>query len=204
MYCQLRQMHDKIPSYLERELPLEVPEKGKLVYVGSMTLKVKAIKVFSFTTSVVALSFMPNGLVKFAAQGYSLPLQIAVGSGLVAFILLQPILFHLLNKRYVTWIYYKEEENKFTASTYSFLGRPVDHVFTPDDVEYFALGLLSNIKVRGKPFVIATADFFHKEIYPRMMRYDTEEWETPKETEELKADVENKEKEQTFEERKRN
>ena len=195
MGCQVRQTHDQISPYLKRKLPLEVPKKGKLIYVGSMTVKVKAIKIFSFSTSAIALCFTRDVLVKFAAQGHSLLAQIAVGSGLICFIILQPILIHLLNKRYVTWIYYNEETNEFTASTYNFLGKSIDHVFTPNDVEYYTHGLLSSIKIRGKPLVIDAEGFFDKKMYIKMMRYDTKEWEIPEKASELEADAEKKERE---------
>ena len=192
---QVRQTHDQISPYLKKKLPLEVPKKGELIYVGSMAVQAKAIKIFSFSTSAIALCFIPNALVKFAAQGHSLLAQIAVGSGLTCFIILQPILIHLLIKRYVTWIYYNEETNQFTASTYNFLGRSIDHVFTPNDVEYYTHGLLSSIKIRGKPLVIDSEGFFDKEMYIKMMRYDTKEWEIADKASELQADVEKKERE---------
>ena len=160
--CPVRHTHDQISSYLRKKLPLEVPDKGKLVYVGPMAVKVKAIKILSVSTSAIALSFMPF-----------INVQIAVGSVLSCLLILQPILIHLLNKRYVTWIYYKEETNQFTASTYNFIGRSIDHVFTPGDIEYYLHGLFSSVKIRGKPLLIDAESFFDKKMYMRMMRYDS-------------------------------
>ena len=192
---QVRQKHEQISPYLKKKLPLKVPEKGELIYVGSFSLKAKAIKIFSFSTSAIGLCLIPNALVQFAVEGHSLLAQIAVGSGLSCFIILQPILLHVLIKRYVTWIYYNEETNQFTASTYNFLGRSIDHVFTQNDVEYYTHGLLSSIKIRGKPLAIDAEGFFDKEMYIKMMRYDTEEWEIADKASELEADVEKKERE---------
>ena len=178
MLHQCRQLQQNVPPNINLKVtPLEKPGKGKLVYLGTIASRIKLLKMFSVSTSVAACILMP-GLVGDLSQMNALE-KIALGTALGFFIFMSPALVHLFAKRYVTSIYYDEDTNKFTASTYNFLAREVEHVFTPEKVEHFSHGLLSSVKVNNVPLAIDSSLFFDRSLYSKMMGFDKEEWQLP-------------------------
>ena len=196
LYCQPHQVQHKRTFNIDpRVTPPEVPGKGKLIYVGTMAPKVKLIKMFSVSTSLAGLCLLP-GIVKNLDQGYHILAKLGIASGVSFFIFITPVLIHFFTKRYVTWMYFEEETNKFTATTYNFLAREVQHVFTPEEVTA-CHGALSSIKVKNKPLIIDSSLFFDREMYVKLMGYDKpHEWMLPEEEELVKEIGESKAKDE--------
>lgn len=88
------------------------------VYYGSLTPRMKVVKVFSLTTSLAGLAAQPILLEQGMQMG---------GVGLAAFLcgfggfftFVTPLLLHFITKKYVTEIYFNPKTNEYTATTIS-------------------------------------------------------------------------------------
>lgn len=169
-----------------KDIPPRLPDRGTLVYVGTLSKGVKLAKAFSVTSSGIALCMQP--FIIGELNSLPLPIQMAVGGGIGFFIMATPILMHWLTKRYVTTMYFNRDEEEFTAATYSLFLREKLWKFTTKDVEIPTTpGLLTSIKVRGKPLFCDQTLFLDKDAYIRLMKYDEPlEWQLPPEEEEKK------------------
>ena len=162
-------------------LPQNHPEKGELVYTGTLSTMVRAVKGFSITSSLVVLACQPFMYDQLA--NLPLGLKILMGGMFSSFIFLTPLLLHMITKRYVTSIYFNAKTKLFTASTITFLLRNHELQFTADDVELpQALGLFTAIIAKGNPLFVDEKFFNSKEIYIHLMGYDKPlDWELPPE-----------------------
>lgn len=154
------------------------PVKGDLVYVGTMYSSVKKIKLFSLSTSVVAVALQPVFLKELLGNATSATLTLALGMNACVF--MTPLFLHMITKRYVTDMYYKDDDGTFTATTYSFFLRKKEHKFTAKDVTLpKKSSLFSSITIKGKtPLFLDPSLFRSKDAYVKMMRYDEPlDWE---------------------------
>ncbi|XP_033755393.1 transmembrane protein 70 homolog, mitochondrial-like [Pecten maximus] len=152
-------------------LPLVDAEKGNLVYYGPITKSIKIVKIFSVSTSGIALSLLPFVMPNIL----ELPavLQFMLGSGVSFFMLGTPLLIHALTKRYVTDLYYNKDSNTFTVSTLTFFCRRKVRVFTPEDVTFPSMAsVLCFMKVKGTPFFVDPSKFRSRDAYIKLMGYD--------------------------------
>ena len=77
-------------------------------------------------------------------------------------------------------MYYNDDDNTFTASTYSFFLRSKEHKFTAEDVTMPRSGsLFTSILINGKtPLFLDPALFLSKHAYIKLMKYDEPlDWE---------------------------
>ncbi|XP_069113728.1 transmembrane protein 70 homolog, mitochondrial-like [Argopecten irradians] len=152
-------------------LPLTDAVKGNLVYYGNITKSIKIVKIFSVSTSGVALCLLPFVMPNIL----ELPpvLQFMLGSGVSFFMLGTPLMIHAMTKRYVTDLYYNKDSNTFTAATLSFFCRRKVRVFTTEDVTFPSMAsVLCFMKVKGKPLFIDPSGFRSREAYIKLMGYD--------------------------------
>ncbi|ELU02689.1 hypothetical protein CAPTEDRAFT_174427 [Capitella teleta] len=162
------------------DFPARHPDRGTLVYAGTLSRMVKAAKIFSLGSSMVALGLQPF----IVAQLDSLPrvLQFAVSGGVSFFILVTPVLLHFLTKRYVTSIYFNRDEEEFTAATYTVVLREKLHKFSVKDIEVPSSPmLLTTVTVKGTPLFFDPSYFIDQDAYNKLMKYDEPiDWEVPK------------------------
>ena len=154
------------------QLPEQHPEKGTLVYVGTISGQVKLVKMFSLSTSIIGVCLQPVLYSKAAASSLPLALKFVLGGFFNFFIFLTPVLLHFLSKRYMTSLYYNGSTGKFTATNYNFFVREVQTTFTREQVSTANTGMLTTMTVDKKPFFFDPEMFLDHEIYVRMMRYD--------------------------------
>lgn len=166
--------------------------------MGTVAGRVKLLKMFSISTSIAGACLLPKIYVELGEQ-YSAPAKMAVMGVTSFFVFMSPVLVHLLSKRYVAWIYYDEETNKFSASTFNFISMEVVHTFTPEDV-VIVHGALSSIKVRGVPLLFDANSFFDRKYYKKIMGFDKPaEWMLSEE--ELAEEERREEREKSQEEK---
>lgn len=90
------------------------------IYYGTLTPKIRAVKVFSLTTSLVGLAAQPMLIEQGAKIG---------GTGLIVFMcgfvgfftFVTPLFLHFITKKYVCKIHYDSTKQEYTATTISFL-----------------------------------------------------------------------------------
>ena len=146
--------------------PFVHPEKGELVYSGTLSKRVKRLKWFSLLSSMGMISALPF------LQGGQMPLFAYGAFGF--FIFMTPVLLHLLiASKYVTDIYFNEKTKKFQLATWSFfMFRKEMEFIATDVVTPDVSGPFVTNKIKGKPVFINRALFTSKPIYKHMVGYD--------------------------------
>ena len=177
-------MHQQPVNYVQRanlslfkskevSLPAKHPEKGSLVYVGTISNQVRGVKLFSLSTSILGLCFQPIMYGKAVESTLPVVLKFFLGGFLNFFVFLTPALIHIFTKRYVAALYLNKDTGKFTATTYNFLVNEVETSFTSDKVEVpDTPGLLTTFKVNNKAFFVDPSMFLNHDAYIKLMSYD--------------------------------
>lgn len=98
------------------------PSQTEQIYTGPLTDRIRAVKVFSLTTSVIGLAIQPI-LVEQGAKLGSTPMIIFLCSFAGFFTFVTPLFLHLITKKYVCAIYYNRTSKEYTAITISLLLR---------------------------------------------------------------------------------
>lgn len=90
------------------------------IYYGTLTPKIRAVKVFSLTTSLVGLAAQPV-LIEQGAKLGGTGLIIFMCSFVGFFTFVTPLILHFITKKYVCKIHYDSAKQEYTATTISFL-----------------------------------------------------------------------------------
>lgn len=155
-------------------LLLHDPKKGKLVYYGPFSSKVRGVKMLSVSSSLTGMSLFPF----LVMRAEKLPPFLQGLCGLVAgfFIFLQPVIIHWLVYRYVIALYYDSQTKTFTATTVTFIGTKRDMKFTKDDIEKIEVPtLFERVRVKGQPLYMENDFFLDLEAFRIVMNYDNSE-----------------------------
>jgi hypothetical protein len=96
---------------------------GTEIYDGPLSLRIRAVKLFSFSSSFMGLACQPFLYEKIIEEGHNIGVIIFSGVIIQFFTFVTPFLFHYIGKRYVRKIYYNEEKDEYTALTYNFFAR---------------------------------------------------------------------------------
>lgn len=109
------------PNVLIRHLASGIRDDKKLerIYYGPLTPQIKAVKVFSLSSSVAGLLAQPI-IIREAATIGSTSLIIALCSVVGFFTFVTPLLLHLITKKYVTEISYDSSTSMYKATTINF------------------------------------------------------------------------------------
>lgn len=89
------------------------------IYYGTLTPKIRAVKVFSLTTSVVGLTIQPM-LIEQGTKLGGMPMVVFMCGFAGLFTFVTPLLLHFVTKKYVTEIAYNAASDEYTATTISF------------------------------------------------------------------------------------
>lgn len=95
------------------------PPDMQQIYYGSLTPKMKAVKVFSLTTSVVGIAAQPI-LMEQGAKIGGTPMVIFMCGFVGLFTFVTPFLLHFITRQYVTELLYSEKTKEYEANTISF------------------------------------------------------------------------------------
>lgn len=92
----------------------------ELVYCGELTSRMKAVKFFSLSTTVMGIILQPilfEEVMK--ASGTAMTVAACLFVGFFTFV--TPLLLHFITKKYITEIYYNSTTKEYTAITISIL-----------------------------------------------------------------------------------
>ncbi|XP_011311576.1 transmembrane protein 70 homolog, mitochondrial isoform X2 [Fopius arisanus] len=144
----------------------------KTIYEGRLSKRIKYIKIFSLSTSLMG----------FLVQPYLLPKILATDSlmavfGFVCtssfFALGTPVLLHLITNRYVTKINYDSKRDVYIATIYTIFVKERQVEFTPDDVRKPGMReMITTCYVNEVPVFFDFADFTDIDHYSRILGYD--------------------------------
>ncbi|CAG9763131.1 unnamed protein product [Ceutorhynchus assimilis] len=144
----------------------------KTIYYGPLTPHVRAVKMFSLSSSVVGLAVQPVLYNEILSTG-NIPMILAAYSFIGFFTLLTPVLLHFVTKKYVLELQFDEPTSTYTAQTFNFFCKikqtkfKVEDIFVPD-----VPGMFETFKVKGKPLFVDPRSFDHPEYYANLMGYD--------------------------------
>lgn len=90
------------------------------IYSGTLTPKIRAVKAFSLSTSILGLMSQPL-LIEKTSQLGGTSIVILVCSFVGFFTFVTPLVLHFITKKYVTEINYDPKTDEYTATTLSIL-----------------------------------------------------------------------------------
>ncbi|CAH2106540.1 unnamed protein product [Euphydryas editha] len=142
------------------------------IYYGPLTPQIKAVKIFSVSSSAAGLAAQPFILREATTIG-STPLLVAICSVIGFFTFVTPLLLHFITKKYVTEIHYDPKTLTYKATTINFFIAPVQLDFKVEDVVVPDIpGMFTTMFAKGKPLFIEARHFTDPLHYAKIMGYD--------------------------------
>ena len=151
-------------SLLNRSLTTEAakvnPGDFTLVYTGPLKGAVKALKIFSLSTAVLASCGGPV-LVWLGKESVPVAARLALCSVVLLVGLSTTAILHWLLKGYITRLYYQPETQRVAAHTLSLLARQVRNEFETSEMRPpTGLAGFSTFQARDRAY------FMHTEVFP--------------------------------------
>lgn len=132
----------------------------QLVYTGPLKGAVKALKIFSLTTAVLASCGGPV-LVWLGKESVPVAARLALSSLVLLVGLSTTAILHWLLKGYITHLYYQPQTQRVAAHTLSLLARRARNEFDAHEMRPpSGLAGFSTFQARGKSY------FMHTEVFP--------------------------------------
>ncbi|XP_003707253.2 transmembrane protein 70 homolog, mitochondrial [Megachile rotundata] len=142
------------------------------IYKGTLTKRVRNLKIFSYATSILSFTSQPFIYMKVLEED-NLTGLVAVFAFLNLVAACSPLLVHWLAKRYVTDMYYYPKEDKYVAEVYDLFINKKQIVFTNDEVEIPEIdSMLRCCSVEGHPLLFDEAEFIDPKYYCVIMGYN--------------------------------
>ncbi|XP_064466815.1 transmembrane protein 70 homolog, mitochondrial-like [Ornithodoros turicata] len=142
-----------------------------IVYSGSLRSTLKLVKGFSLTTSFVGVLVQPILLQKLMDKPIGVALTVVATTSF--FIVVTPLLLHLIAKRYVTELTFNSSTQTFEATTLTLLNRQTKMSFSAADVKVPEIpGALTTFLVKGRPLFVDPQLFQDVDALERLMGYD--------------------------------
>ncbi|KPJ20712.1 Transmembrane protein 70-like, mitochondrial [Papilio xuthus] len=152
----------------------KLSEDNKLeqIYYGPLTPQIKAVKIFSLSSSAAGLVAQPI-IIKEASTIGSTSLLIAICSVVGFFTFVTPLLLHIITKKYVSEVYYNPDTMSYTAVTRNFFLVSKKLEFKAEDVVVPDIpGMFTTMHAKGTPLFIEARHFNDPMHYAKIMGYD--------------------------------
>ncbi|XP_055690831.1 transmembrane protein 70 homolog, mitochondrial [Lutzomyia longipalpis] len=145
---------------------------GFSVYEGPLSSRIKAVKIFSLSTSIAGLAAQPIVIEQASKIGGTF--MVVLMSGFVGFFtFVTPFLLHWITKKYVTVLKYNPPTEEYTARTISFFLLPTYTKFKVSDVRVPDVpGMFTSFHVGKKAFFVDPRQFPDTSHYVKIMGYD--------------------------------
>ncbi|XP_015117349.1 transmembrane protein 70 homolog, mitochondrial [Diachasma alloeum] len=160
------------PSVLQLRLQSTEESHVKTIYEGTLTKKMKGVKIFSLSTSLASILMQPYLLPKVLATDSTIALVgVALTTGF--FSVGTPFLLNLITRKYVTRMTYDEKRDVYIATVYNIFVRKRQIEFTPDDVSKPGMReMLTTCYVHNTPLFFDFQSFTEIAHYNRILGYD--------------------------------
>ncbi|KAJ2945913.1 hypothetical protein O0L34_g4829 [Tuta absoluta] len=147
-------------------------EQLERIYYGPLTPQIRAVKIFSVTSSMAGLLAQPI-IIREASTIGSTSLIVALCSVVGFFTFVTPVLLHLITKKYVTEIHYDPKTSTYKATTINFFLAKKQLDFKVEDVVVPEIpGMFTTLLAKDKPLFIEARHFTDPRHYAKMMGYD--------------------------------
>ncbi|KAG4071029.1 hypothetical protein HA402_001466 [Bradysia odoriphaga] len=148
------------------------PEGTNQIYFGTLTPKIRAVKVLSLTTSIVGLAAQPT-LIERSSELGGTSIVILVCSFVGFFTFVTPLVLHFITKKYVTEINYDSTKDEYTATTLSLFLTRKETKFQIKDVRVPEVaGMFTTFFAKDRPLFVDVELFTDPSHYVKMMGYD--------------------------------
>ncbi|CAK1595978.1 unnamed protein product [Parnassius mnemosyne] len=164
----------RIQKIIDRHYANKSNDETKLerIYYGPLTPQIKAVKVFSLSSSAAGLLAQPI-ILKEASSIGSTSLLVAICSVVGFFTFVTPLLLHIITKKYVTEMYYDSETSTYKAVTINFFLVPKKLEFKTEDVVVPDIpGMFTTMLAKNTPLFIEARHFNDPSHYAKIMGYD--------------------------------
>nr|SVE78472.1 EOG090X0CKL [Daphnia lumholtzi]SVE79100.1 EOG090X0CKL [Daphnia lumholtzi] len=152
---------------------MAAPDVPHQIYKGMLTKQVKAVKTFSFGTSLIGIGMQPILYEHISAPESSLPLMVALYSAVGIFTFVTPFLIHFVTKKYVTDIMFDPATEQYQASAYKFFPIKRKITFKLEDITVPDVpGAFTTLCVKNIPLLCSPSDFLYPKHYIKFMGYD--------------------------------
>ncbi|KAL5293138.1 TMEM70 family protein [Megaselia abdita] len=142
------------------------------IYTGSLASRMKAVKLFSLTTSITGAAVQPTLLEQSMKVGGT-AMAIAACGVAGFFTIVTPLLLHFVTKKYVTELYFNKKTGEYTAITISLVLTRQETTFKPEDVTVPEVpGMFTSFEVNNKSLFLEPSLFPDPEHYVKIMGYD--------------------------------
>lgn len=149
----------------------ESTSPSQVIYIGPLTNRIRYLKMFSFLTSTITISFAPFIYNLFSETHNWAALTATLILGTCT--LLTPTLIHLVAKNYVTSVRYNSMTDMYTACTISFFLGRLRYQFKASDVIVPELpNMFSNFSVKGRPMFVDGSLMDPVAHYGRLMKFE--------------------------------
>ncbi|KAL1518309.1 hypothetical protein ABEB36_001951 [Hypothenemus hampei] len=154
---------------IESEKRKNVP---KPIYYGILAPHMKAVKLFSISSSLVGIIVQPFLYKEIVSTG-NVPIILAAYSFIGFFTVVTPLLLHLITKKYVIQLSYNENTDSYVAKTLNIFCRTIETEFKAEDVVIPDVpGMFVSFHVKGKPLFLDPRYFDYPEHYAKLMGFD--------------------------------
>ncbi|XP_027204693.2 transmembrane protein 70 homolog, mitochondrial [Dermatophagoides pteronyssinus] len=148
---------------------------GKLIYEApeQMIRMIKMIKRLSISTTLISAGVQPILYPKLIASGSSLTMGFATIT--CAGIFISPLILNWFTKRYVTKLYYDDQNDQFVAKHLNLLNRDVQLKYKSNQVQIpEMLGIFTTYTVGQKkqPLFVDSNLVIDMKLYKQMLGYD--------------------------------
>ncbi|XP_047353637.1 transmembrane protein 70 homolog, mitochondrial [Vespa velutina] len=145
--------------------------KSLEIYDGILKRYIRNLKIFSLSSSAFAIAIQPYFIMQSIAMDSTMGIAGSIILGVLS--ITMTLLLHILTKRYVTFIYYDSERDKYLATTYSLFLLENKIEFTPDDVVIPEIsGIFTTCLIKGKPLLFDENNFNDFNHYQKIMGFD--------------------------------
>lgn len=165
--CACRQL--QLSAAQSTAAPRNLPNDFKLVYDGPLKQAVKAIKIFSISTSVCVVIGTPV-LVLLGNPGVPLIGRVAISSVVVLLGLTTTLVLHWFTKSYVTRMWHSSEKDQLVVQTLSLLARTKQKEFAVADAgPPGSVASLATFKAGGEKYFLHTEVFDDKNLLSQIL-----------------------------------
>ncbi|KAG8257512.1 mitochondrial proton-transporting ATP synthase complex assembly [Homalodisca vitripennis] len=104
---------------------------GVEIYNGPLARRIRSVKLFSLSTSLMGLIAQPIIIERIMETGVSIVAMIFSGAVVQFFTFVTPVVLHYFTKKYVKVMYYDPETDTYSAVTHTFWA--TDKVYKPNE-----------------------------------------------------------------------
>ncbi|KAJ8973076.1 hypothetical protein NQ317_002292 [Molorchus minor] len=144
----------------------------KQIYYGVLTPQIRAVKMFSLSSSLVGIISQPFLYKEIAATG-NIPVIVAAYSFIGFFTVVTPVLLHFITKKYITHLEYNTASDSYIARTVNFFCLTKETKFKTEDVgSTRCTRMFTTFFAKGKALFLDPRMFENPEHYAKIMGYD--------------------------------